>query len=54
MSPPRCLFYRDRLGFAITFQGPSDDDIFLNFLKLDIWPAALIAIAVSFQCGGQK
>jgi uncharacterized glyoxalase superfamily protein PhnB len=26
-------FYRDRLGFAITFQGPSDDDIFFGIVE---------------------
>jgi len=26
-------FYRDRLGFDITFQGPSDDDIFFGIVK---------------------
>ena len=25
-------FYRDRLGFAITFQGPSDDDLFFGIV----------------------
>jgi len=28
--PAALSFYRDRLGFDITFQGPSDDDIFLR------------------------
>jgi hypothetical protein len=27
------LFYRDRLGFDITFQGPSDDDIFFGIVQ---------------------
>jgi len=26
-------FYRDRLGFDITFQGPTDDDIFFGIVK---------------------
>src|SRR5258708_32717240 len=26
-------FYRDRLGFDITFQGPSDDDIFFGIVQ---------------------
>ena len=31
--PAALLFYRDRLGFDITFQGPSDDDIFFGIVK---------------------
>jgi catechol 2,3-dioxygenase-like lactoylglutathione lyase family enzyme len=31
---PRSLaFYRDRLGFEITFQGPEPDDIFFGMVK---------------------
>jgi hypothetical protein len=26
-------YYRDRLGFEITFQGPSDDDIFFGIVQ---------------------
>ncbi len=26
-------FYRDRLGFEITFQGPSDDDLFFGIVS---------------------
>jgi uncharacterized glyoxalase superfamily protein PhnB len=26
-------FYRDRLGFDVTFQGPSDDDIFFGMVQ---------------------
>jgi hypothetical protein len=35
MSPPAMSFYRDRLGFDITFQGPSDDDIFFGIVQRD-------------------
>ena len=31
--PAALAFYRDRLGFEITFQGPSDDDIFFGIVK---------------------
>ena len=31
--PAALAFYRDRLGFDITFQGPSDDDIFFGIVK---------------------
>jgi len=31
--PVALSFYRDRLGFDITFQGPSDDDIFFGIIK---------------------
>ena len=30
--PAALAFYRDRLGFEITFQGPSDDDIFFGIV----------------------
>ncbi len=30
--PVALAFYRDRLGFDITFQGPSDDDIFFGIV----------------------
>ena len=30
--PSSLSFYRDRLGFAITFQGPSDDDLFFGIV----------------------
>ncbi len=33
-SVPEALsFYRDRLGFEITFQGPADDDIFFGIVR---------------------
>jgi hypothetical protein len=31
--PVALCFYHDRLGFDITFQGPSDDDIFFGIVK---------------------
>jgi catechol 2,3-dioxygenase-like lactoylglutathione lyase family enzyme len=31
--PQALAFYRDRLGFDITFQGPSDDDIFFGIVQ---------------------
>jgi catechol 2,3-dioxygenase-like lactoylglutathione lyase family enzyme len=31
--PAALSFYRDRLGFDITFQGPSDDDIFFGIVQ---------------------
>ena len=31
--PAAMSFYRDRLGFDITFQGPTDDDIFFGIVQ---------------------
>lgn len=31
--PAALSFYRDRLGFNITFQGPSEDDIFFGIVE---------------------
>jgi len=31
--PASLRFYRDRLGFDITFQGPSEDDIFFGIVQ---------------------
>ena len=31
--PAALAFYRDRLGFEITFQGPADDDIFFGIVR---------------------
>ena len=31
--PAALSFYRDRLGFDIAFQGPSDDDIFFGIVE---------------------
>lgn len=39
--PAALSFYRDRFGFDITFQGPSDDDIFFGIVKRD---AAMIIL----------
>src|SRR6187401_3740144 len=39
--PVALSFYRDRLGFDITFQGPSEDDIFFGIVKRD---AAMIIL----------
>jgi len=33
--PAALKFYRDSLGFDITFQGPSDDDIFFGIVQRD-------------------
>lgn len=39
--PKALSFYRDSLGFDITFQGPSDDDIFFGIVQRD---AAMIIV----------
>jgi catechol 2,3-dioxygenase-like lactoylglutathione lyase family enzyme len=39
--PAAMAFYRDRLGFDIVFQGPSDDDIFFGIVRRD---AAMILL----------
>ena len=31
--PAALAFYRDRLGFDIIFQGPSDDDLFFGIVQ---------------------
>jgi catechol 2,3-dioxygenase-like lactoylglutathione lyase family enzyme len=31
--PSALAFYRDRLGFAVTFQGPEPDDIFFGIVR---------------------
>ena len=31
--PAALMFYRDRFGFDITFQGPSEDDIFFGIVQ---------------------
>src|SRR5689334_19714394 len=33
--PAALAFYRDQLGFEITFQGPSEDDIFFGIVERD-------------------
>jgi catechol 2,3-dioxygenase-like lactoylglutathione lyase family enzyme len=44
--PAALSFYRDRLGFDITFQGPSDDDIFFGIVRRDAAMIILKAIGV--------
>ncbi|MGN6186250.1 MAG: VOC family protein [Thermoanaerobaculia bacterium] len=39
--PAALAFYRDRLGFDITFQGPEPDDIFFDIVQRD---AAMILL----------
>jgi catechol 2,3-dioxygenase-like lactoylglutathione lyase family enzyme len=39
--PAALSFYRDRLGFDIVFQGPSEDDIFFGIVRRD---AAMIIL----------
>ncbi len=39
--PAALSFYRDRLGFEITFQGPDPDDIFFGIVQRD---AAMIIL----------
>src|SRR6476620_5286434 len=44
--PTALAFYRDRLGFDITFQGPSDDDIFFGIVQRGAAMIILKAIGV--------
>ena len=44
--PVAMSFYRDRLGFDITFQGPSDDDIFFGIVQRGAAMIILKAIGV--------
>ena len=44
--PAALSFYRDRLGFDITFQGPSDDDIFFGIVQRDAAMIILKAVGV--------
>ena len=44
--PEALSFYRDRLGFDITFQGPSDDDIFFGIVQRGAAMIILKAIGV--------
>ena len=44
--PVSLAFYRDRLGFDITFQGPSDDDIFFGIVQRGAAMIILKAIGV--------
>jgi catechol 2,3-dioxygenase-like lactoylglutathione lyase family enzyme len=44
--PAALVFYRDQLGFDITFQGPSDDDIFFGIVQRGAAMIMLKAIGV--------
>jgi catechol 2,3-dioxygenase-like lactoylglutathione lyase family enzyme len=44
--PAALAFYRDRLGFDIVFQGPSEDDLFFGIVKRDAAMIILKAIGV--------
>jgi catechol 2,3-dioxygenase-like lactoylglutathione lyase family enzyme len=44
--PAALSFYRDRLGFDITFQGPSDEDIFFGIVQRGAAMIILKAIGV--------
>ena len=44
--PTALAFYRDRLGFEITFQGPEPDDIFFGIVQRDAATIILKAIGV--------
>jgi len=44
--PVALAFYRDRLGFDITFQGPSEDDIFFGIVQRGVAMIILKAIGV--------
>ena len=44
--PAALAFYRDRLGFDIVFQGPSDDDIFFGIVRRGAAMILLKAVGV--------
>jgi catechol 2,3-dioxygenase-like lactoylglutathione lyase family enzyme len=44
--PAALAFYRDRLGFDITFQGPNPDDIFFGIVQRDAAMIMLKSIGV--------
>src|SRR6188474_2668653 len=44
--PAALAFYRDRLGFDISFQGPSDDDIFFGIVRRGAAMIMLKAVGV--------
>lgn len=44
--PPALSFYRDRLGFEITFQGPAPDDIFFGIVIVRRGGAQILLKAV--------
>jgi catechol 2,3-dioxygenase-like lactoylglutathione lyase family enzyme len=43
--PAALAFYRDRLGFDVTFQGPEPDDVFFGIVQRD-------AAMIMFKCVG--
>src|SRR4051795_11179330 len=45
--PDTLAFYRDRLGFEITFQGPEPDDIFFGIVRRGGAQILLKAIGVA-------
>jgi catechol 2,3-dioxygenase-like lactoylglutathione lyase family enzyme len=47
--PSSLSFYRDRLGFEITFQGPAPDDIFFGIVRRGGAQILLKAIGVAPQ-----
>lgn len=47
--PSSLAFYRDRLGFEITFQGPSPDDIFFGIVRRGRAQILLKAVGVEPQ-----
>ena len=44
--PEALAFYRDRLGFDVTFQGPSDNDIFFGIVERGAAMIMLKAVGV--------
>src|SRR4026208_335051 len=44
--PAAMSFYRDRLGFDVTFQGPSDNDIFFGIVERGAAMIMLKAVGV--------
>jgi catechol 2,3-dioxygenase-like lactoylglutathione lyase family enzyme len=44
--PAALAFYRDRLGFDITFQGPGDEDIFFGIVRRGAAMIMLKAVGV--------
>ena len=47
--PTSLAFYRDQLGFEITFQGPEPDDIFFGIVRRDGAQILMKAIGVAPQ-----
>lgn len=44
--PTSLAFYRDKLGFEITFEGPSPDDVFFGIVRRDRAQILLKAVGV--------